>query len=93
VITHVVMMNLHHSADRLEAVEWLRALEGQIPELRSIEVLADELGRDGAYDLVLRSTHDDERGLVGYLEHPAHQELLVWLRPRLATRAVVDAVS
>jgi len=25
------------------------------------------------------------------VEHPVHQELLVWLRPRLADRAVVDA--
>jgi hypothetical protein len=49
------------------------------------------LGRDGCFDLVLRSTHADEHGLIGYLEHPVHQELLTWLRPRLAERAVVDA--
>lgn len=87
------MMKLTDPADTVEAVERLRDLAGRIPELLTMEVLADELGRDGAYDLVLRSTHDDEAGLVGYLEHPAHQALLGWLRPRLATRAVVDARS
>ena len=54
-------------------------------------MLIDDLGRPGAYDLVLRSTHADEAGLLAYVEHPVHQELLVWLRPRLADRAVVDA--
>jgi hypothetical protein len=59
--------------------------------LLTVEVLIDALGRSGAYDLVLRSTHTDESGLAAYIEHPVHQDLLVWLRPRLADRAVVDA--
>jgi hypothetical protein len=91
VITHIVMMKLHHSDDRVEAATRLRDMEGRIPELLSLEVLIDDLGRPGAYDLVLRSTHADEAGLLAYVEHPVHQELLVWLRPRLADRAVVDA--
>jgi hypothetical protein len=91
VITHVVMMKLHDPADRVEAATRLRSMQGQIPELLSVEVLIDSLGRDGCFDLVLRSTHTDEHGLIGYLEHPVHQELLAWLRPRLADRAVVDA--
>ncbi|HNE87954.1 MAG TPA: Dabb family protein [Actinomycetota bacterium] len=90
-ITHIVMMKLHDSDDRVEAATRLRDMEGRIPELLSLEVLIDDLGRPGAYDLVLRSTHADEAGLLAYVEHPVHQELLVWLRPRLADRAVVDA--
>lgn len=86
------MMKMHDSADRNEAATRLRSLEGQIPDLLSIEVLVDSLGRTGAYDLVLRSTHHDETGLIGYLEHPAHHEALEWLRPRLADRAVIDAL-
>jgi Stress responsive A/B Barrel Domain len=85
------MMKLHDPADRLEAATRLRAMEGRIPELLTVEVLVDDLGRPGAYDLVLRSTHADETGLTGYIAHPVHQDLLVWLRPRLADRAVVDA--
>ena len=86
-------MKMTDPADTVEAVERLRNMEGQIPDLLTVEVLADDLGRDGAYDLVLRSTHQDAAGLVGYLEHPVHQDLLGWLRPRLAARAVIDAVS
>jgi hypothetical protein len=85
------MMKLHDPADRLEAATRLRDMEGRIPELLTVEVLIDALGRSGAYDLVLRSTHTDEAGLAAYVEHPVHQDLLVWLRPRLADRAVVDA--
>ncbi len=85
------MMRLHDSVDRTEAATRLRDMAGRIPELLSIEVLVDALGRPGAFDLVLRSTHTDEAGLAAYIEHPAHQDLLVWLRPRLADRAVVDA--
>ena len=92
-ITHVVMMKFADPADCVEAVERLRAMDGRIPQLLTLEVLADTLGRDGAFDVVLRSTHDDEAGLIGYLEHPVHQELLGWLRPRLVDRAVVDSAS
>ncbi len=91
VITHIVMMKLHDRADQAEAATRLRDMEGRIPELLSVEVLVDDLSRPGAFDLVLRSTHADEAGLHAYVEHPVHQDLLVWLRPRLADRAVVDA--
>ncbi|MEI2785685.1 MAG: Dabb family protein [Candidatus Nanopelagicales bacterium] len=59
-ITHVVMMKLTDPADTIEAVERLQYMDGKIPDLLSIEVLADALHRDGAFDLVLRSTHADE---------------------------------
>ena len=29
--------------------------------------------------------------LAGYADHPAHQEFLAWVRPRLTARAVVDS--
>jgi hypothetical protein len=91
VITHVVMMKLHDRADSHDAAQRLLAMAGRIPELRSIEVLVDTLDRPGAYDLVLRSTHADEAGLAGYQQHPVHQDVLTWLSPRIAQRAVVDA--
>ncbi|MBK6763381.1 MAG: Dabb family protein [Micrococcales bacterium] len=90
-ITHVVMMKLHDRADSHDAAQRLLAIAGRIPDLRSIEVLVDTLDRPGAYDLVLRSTHADEAGLAGYQQHPVHQDVLTWLSPRIAQRAVVDA--
>ena len=59
------MLKPHDSTDRVEAATRLRSLEGQIPEMLSIEVLLDSLGRAGAFDLVLRTTHHDEAGLHG----------------------------
>ncbi|MBK9436023.1 MAG: hypothetical protein IPN52_13330 [Micrococcales bacterium] len=44
-ITHVVMMKLHDPADRVEAATRLRSMQGQIPDLLSVEVLIDPLGR------------------------------------------------
>lgn len=92
-ITHVVMMKLKDPSDRDEAVELLRGMAGRIPDLLDVQVHGDSLGRDGAYDLVLISSHADEAGLDGYIGHEVHQEVLTWLRPRLTTRAVVDAES
>lgn len=86
-------MKLEDPDDRVEAVERLRWMQGRIPSLLSLEVLADDLGRNGAYDVYLRSTHLDDQGLLDYVEHPVHVEVLEWLRPRLAARAVVDARS
>ncbi len=85
------MMKLHDRADSHEAAQRLLAMAGRIPELMSIEVLVDDLERPGAYDLVLRSTHADEAGLASYQQHPVHQDVLTWLSPKIAQRAVVDA--
>ena len=90
-ITHVVMMKMQDPDDRYECAQRLLAMDGRIPSLLSLEVLTDNLRRDGAYDVVLRSTHEDAEGLQEYVDHPVHQELLTWLRPRLESRAVVDA--
>ena len=85
------MMKLHDRADSHDAAQRLLAMAGRIPDLRSIELLVDTLFRLGAYGLVLLSTHADEAGLAGYQQHPVHQDVLTWLSPRIAQRAVVDA--
>jgi hypothetical protein len=91
VITHLVFLRYHDHADAPEGARRLRALQAQIPSLRSLEVLEDVLRRDGAFDLALRTTFDDVAGLDAYQVHPAHQEFLAWQAPKLAVRAVVDA--
>lgn len=90
-ITHVVMMKLHDRRDTDDAVRRLAAMAGRIPTLRSVQVLPDSLARPGAFDLVLISTHDDAVGLQAYVDHDVHQDVLAWLRSRLADRAVIDA--
>jgi Stress responsive A/B Barrel Domain len=90
-LTHAVMFTLHDSADAPEAAGRLRALVGQIPSLLGIQV---GTSADGTSPHVLLLTrHADEAGLGEYQEHPVHQELLAWIRPRIAGRAVVDTVD
>jgi hypothetical protein len=91
VIRHVVLMKFIDNAAAPEAKVRLDALLEAIPELLTLDVALDAVGGETSYDLCLTSTHDDVDGLREYQEHPVHQELLQWLRPRLASRAVVDS--
>ena len=86
-------MKLTDRAEASEAKRRLEALPALVAELRTLRVDLDTLGLDGSSDLVLVTTHDSADGLRAYAEHPAHQELLGWLRPRLAGRAAVDYES
>lgn len=86
-------MKLADRADGPEAKRRLEELPAAIPALRSLRVDLDTLGLDGSSDLALVTTHDSPDGLRAYAEHPAHQEFLGWLRPRLAGRAAVDYES
>jgi hypothetical protein len=90
VIRHVVLMSFHDPADAPEARRLLEPL-ASLPSVRSLEVGLDVLRTDASADLFLVSTHDDLAGLTVYQQHPDHQEVLAWLRPRLRARSVVDA--
>ena len=83
-------MKLSDRNDATEAKRRLEALASTIPALRTVRVDLDTLGLDGSSDLALVTTHDSAQALREYQEHPAHQDVLGWLRPRLATRAAVD---
>ncbi|HEU0129774.1 MAG TPA: Dabb family protein [Mycobacteriales bacterium] len=89
-VTHVVLMKFADRADAPEAKRRLESLAGQVPSLRTMRVTLDTLGLDGCSDLWLTTTHDSPAALRAYAEHPAHLEVLAWLRPRLAGRAAVD---
>ena len=90
-IRHVVLLKLTDPSLASEAKQRLEALQGQVPSLRSLDVTLDVLRSESSSDLCLVTTHDDLDGLRSYADHPAHQEFLAWLRPVLASRAVVDA--
>lgn len=86
-------MRLTDRAEAPEAKRRLEALPAAIPDLRTLRADLDTLGLDGSSDLALVTTHDSVDGLRAYQEHPAHQDFLGWLRPRLAGRAAVDYES
>lgn len=87
-LTHVVFMTFTDESDTTEAVERLAAMAGRIPGLTDISVGADTT--DGPYHLGLVTVFEDADALADYGTHPVHVEVVSWLRPRLADRAVVD---
>lgn len=89
-ISHVVLLTLQDPEDRDEAVARLAKLPESIPEIASMQVGTDTVGTEGASDIVLITTHGDSSSLNTYQSHTVHQEFLSWLRPRLASRSVVD---
>ena len=74
-ITHVVMFRLKDRSPEsiAEIAELLRAMEGKIPELRSIEVGVDELHSQRSFDIALRTEHESWEDLDAYQKHPVHQ--------------------
>jgi hypothetical protein len=90
-LTHAVMFTLHDSADAAAAVSRLRAMIGRIPSL--LDLQAGTSAGGGAPHVLLLTRHEDVAGLQAYAEHPVHQELLAWIRPRIADRVVVDTAD
>ncbi len=84
-------MTFHDPADAQAAATRLAALRGQVLALTDLTVEVDTVGGDSHAHLALVTTHQDLAGLRAYADDPAHQEVLAWLRPRLAARLVVDA--
>jgi len=84
------MFTLADSDDVAEAVQRLEAMSGQIPGLAHITAGADQNRGPAAHDVVLVTRHEDAAALQAYAEHPVHQEVIAWLKPRWTQRAVVD---
>lgn len=89
-LTHVVVMKFVDPADAPKAKELLEGLVGVVPQVLSMLVGLDTVHSDVSGDLCMITTHDDLDGLLGYQSHQAHLEVGGWLRPRLASRVVVD---
>jgi len=74
-------------------VERLQALDGQIDELDSLAAGVDVVQSPASAHVGLVTTHADLGALKSYQAHPAHQDFLAWLGPRLASRTVADFES
>jgi hypothetical protein len=78
VLHHLVMLTLEQSASteqRDAIVAGLRALPGQVPGLRSIDVRTDEGLAEGNAEIFFRMTFQDEQAWRAYTPHPAHTAL------------------
>lgn len=92
-LTHVVLFTLTDPNDVPEALVRLRQLPGQIPSLISLRCGQNAVAKPNSWDLALTTEHADADGLQEYVDHPAHQEVVGWLSPRVSGRAVVDTVD
>lgn len=94
-IVHIVMFKFkdEEKESNLEkAKRMLEALPEKIETLHAMEVGIDFNRSERAKDLVLTSTFESEEGLSEYATHPAHLEVVAFLKEVTEVSRVVDYV-
>lgn len=92
-LVHIVMFQFkeeNKEANMVKVKEMLEALPSKIDTLRSMEVGIDVSRSERSFDLVLTSTFDDQSGLDIYAPHPAHQEVVAFIKEVTLLSKVVD---
>lgn len=90
---HVVMFKLADaSAENKGAVrDALLGMQGEVPQIRKIEVGENVVESERSYDMVLTVWLDSADDLPVYRDHPAHQKVLnEVIKPRITASIVVD---
>jgi hypothetical protein len=70
-----------------DIVERLRALPPLVPSIRSYQVGRDAGLSDGAWDLVVVGSFDDEAGWRDYASHPEHVPIVHEIRELVSASA------
>lgn len=73
-----------------EVARRLNALDGVVPQLRSISAGANVAYPDTNWDVTLVADFDSIAALEEYQVHPAHEEVVAYVRSVVAARAAVD---
>ncbi|UCH64089.1 MAG: Dabb family protein [Fidelibacterota bacterium] len=68
----------------------LEALPKAIPEIGRLEVGLNIKDSERAADVVLYSEFDSPEALATYIQHPAHQEVVAFIREVASETRVVD---
>lgn len=89
-ITHIVFLKLKDKANAEEIKARLDALPAQIPEIKTYEVGIDEMDTARSFHLSLYSQFDSYDALKVYNEHPAHVEVLGFIRENAEIVHAVD---
>lgn len=73
-IKHIVCFRLKdNSSENCErAADILRSMEGNVPQIKSIEVGVDFLHSPRSYDIILQVVLDDKSALDDYQNDPYH---------------------
>lgn len=96
-IRHIVLWNLKNEADGLGKVanaqilkQRLEALPGLIPEIQSLEVGLNFNHSEAACEVALLTSFHHVADLQVYQQHPAHQDVVAFVRRIVTDRHVVD---
>jgi len=92
-VKHIVMFDFkdENKKENLEKVKvMLEGLLGRVPTLRSMEVGINFSEEERAMDLSLYSTFDDKAGLEAYAIHPAHLEVVAFIKSVATASKVSD---
>jgi len=73
-----------------EVARRLNALDGVVPKLRSITAGANVAYPDANWDVTLVADVDSIAALEEYQVHPAHEEVVAYVRSVVASRVAVD---
>jgi len=73
-----------------EVARRLNALDGVVPQLRSISAGANAAYPDANWDVTLVADFDSIEALEEYQVHPAHEEVVAYVRSVVAGRVAVD---
>lgn len=95
-IVHIVMFTFkeeNRAENIAKAKEMLEALVPKIDPLLSMEVGVDFNGSERAMDLSLISTFETKEGLAEYATHPAHLEVVAFIKEVTVASKVVDYVK
>lgn len=89
-MNHVVFFRFPSLDHAREAAARLRSLEGVVPTLKSIEVGVDELRSERSWDVCLITRFDSEEAMEAYQVHPAHQDVVAYIKAHATGAAAVD---
>ncbi|WP_228528109.1 Dabb family protein [Microbacterium sp. UFMG61] len=95
-IRHVVTWKLaaedagERAAQAAEVARRLHALDGVVPQLRSISAGANMAYPDANWDVTLVADFDSIAALEEYQVHPAHEDVVAYVRSVVASRVAVD---
>ena len=92
-IVHIVMFKFkeeNRDSNIAQAKTMLEGLVGKVETLRNMEVGIDFGRSERAFDLSLYSTFDTKEGLSEYAVHPAHLEVVAFIREVTEASRVVD---
>jgi len=95
-IVHIVMFDFKDENKKeviVKAKTMLEALVEKIEPLLSMEVGVDFNGSARAMDLSLISTFETKEGLSTYATHPAHLEVVAFIKENAILSKVVDYVK